>query len=33
MFIAAAENQDKNNQIYYKLPEQVEKHHQAWVET
>jgi len=24
---AVAENRDKNNQIYYKLPEQLEKHH------
>ena len=31
--LAAAENWDKNNQIYYKLPEQLEKHHQAWVKT
>ena len=30
---AVAENQDKNNWIYYKLPEQLEKHHQAWVKT
>ena len=28
---AATENQDKNNKIYYKLPEQLEKHHQVWV--
>jgi len=25
--LSAAENWDKNNQIYYKLPEQLEKHH------
>jgi retron-type reverse transcriptase len=31
--LAAAENQDKNNQIYYKLPEQLEKHHQARLKT
>ena len=31
--LAAAENRDKNNKIYYKLPEQLEKHHQAWVKT
>ena len=31
--LAAAENQDKNNKIYYKLQEQLEKHHQAWVKT
>ena len=31
--LAAAENQDNNNQIYCKLPEQLEKHHQAWVKT
>ena len=23
----------KNDKIYYKLPEQLEKHHQAWVKT
>ena len=28
---AAAENWDKNNKIYCRLPEQLEKHHQAWV--
>ena len=31
--LAAAENGDKNNKIYYKLSEQLEKHHQAWVKT
>ena len=29
--LAAAENLDKNNKIYCRLPEQLEKHHQAWV--
>ena len=31
--LAAAENGDKNNKIYYKLPEQLVKHHQTWVKT
>ena len=31
--LAAAENWDQNNQIYYKLPKQLEKHHQAWLKT
>ena len=31
--LAAAENWDKNNKIYYKLPEQLEKHHPVWVKT
>ena len=29
--LAANENWDKNNKIYYKHSEQLEKHHQAWV--
>ena len=31
--LAATENQDKNNKTYYKLSEQLEKHHQAWVKS
>ena len=31
--VAAAENQDKNNKIYYKLPEQLEIHHEARMKT
>ena len=31
--LVAADNWDKNNQIYYKLSEQLEKHHQAGVKT
>ena len=31
--LAAAENQDKNNKIYYKLPEQLEIHHEARMKT
>ena len=31
--LAGAENWDKNNKIYYKLLEQLEKHNQAWVKT
>ena len=29
---AAAENCDKAQRIYYKLPEQLEKYHQSWVQ-
>jgi len=29
---AAAENHDKAQRIYYKLPEQLEKYHQSWVQ-
>ena len=31
--LVAADNWDKNNKIYYKLSEQLETHHQAWVKT
>ena len=31
--LAAVENCDKNNKIYYKFPEQLENYHQAWVKT
>ena len=31
--LVAADNWDKNNKISYKLSEQLEKYHQAWVKT
>ena len=29
---AAGENRDKTQRIYYKLPEQLERHHKSWVQ-